>query len=155
MKPMRRKKSRRGSDNENSFHLNSPEIVPVPFNSPDNRPGSLNRKKFQPMNLDEKTRKKKEKRRKRKEEMRLQQSINEPKKTESQEYFKTKVQVTPLNFSDKNYKKNYVTETLFAGSLHLGYRDNTDQQAEAENVKSDEKFTSWRELFDEKMKTES
>ena len=109
------------------------------------------------MNLDEKTRKKKEKRRKRKEEMRLQQSINKPKikKTESQEYFRTKVQVTPLNFSEKNYTKNYITETLFAGSLHLGYRDNTDQEAEAETVKSDEKFTSWRELFDEKMKTES
>ena len=113
MKPPRRKKSRRGSENENSFHINSPKTVPVPFNSPDIRPGSMKRKKFQPMNLDEKTRKKKEKRRRRKEEMRLQQSINKPKikKTESQEYFRTKVQVTPLNFSEKNYTKNYITLT--------------------------------------------
>ena len=154
-KPPKRQKSRKQRDEE---HLcatpASPKSVPVPFNSPAVRRGSESRKEFQPMNLDERTRRKKEKRRKRKEEIRQQRSFKEPPRVKP-EYFSSEVQVTPLDFSEKNYTKNYITESLFAGSIHLGYRgENTKEEEESRPVMSGQNFTSWRELFDEKMKTE-
>ena len=117
------------------------------------RRGSESRKMFQPMNLDERTRKKKEKRRKRKEEIRRQRSFKDPQRVKT-EYFNSTVQVSPLNFSDKNYAKNYITESLFAGSIHRGYGENAKEEEETRPVMSRENFTSWRELFDEKMKTD-
>ena len=108
---------------------------------------------FQLMNLDERARKKKEKRRKRKEEIRRQRSFKDPQRVKT-EYFNSTVQVSPLNFSDKNYAKNYITESLFAGSIHRGYGENAKEEEETRPVMSRENFTSWRELFDEKMKTD-
>ena len=89
--------------------------------------------------------KKPRKKKKTKEEIRRQRSS---------EYFNSKVQVTPLDFSEKNYAKNYITESLFAGSIHRGYGENAKEDEETRPVMSGENFTSWRELFDEKMKTE-
>ena len=153
-KPPRREKSRRPREDEDlCSNPASPKIVPVPFNSPAIRRGSEKRKEFQPLNLDERTRKKKEKRRKRKEEIRRQRSFKEPPRVKT-EYFTSKVQVTPLDFSDKNYAKNFITESLFAGSIHRGYGENAKEEEETKPVMSGENFTSWRELFDEKMKTE-
>ena len=75
-------------------------------------------------------------------------------KSESHEYFKAKVHVTPLKFSEKNYTKNEITEKLFAGSIHIGYTENeTTLESPTENVNA-QRFTSWRDLFDEKMKLE-
>ena len=31
------------------------------------------------------------------------------------------VEVTPLEFSEQNYKRNFVTASLFAGTIHMGY----------------------------------
>ena len=153
-KPPRRQKSRRQREEEHLCSTPaSPKIVPVPFNSPAIRRGSQSRQDFQPLNLDERTRKKKEKRRKRKEEIRRQRSFKEPARVKT-EYFNSKVQVTPLDFSEKNYAKNYITESLFAGSIHRGYGENAKEDEEARPVLAGENFTSWRQLFDEKMKTE-
>lgn len=107
------------------------------------------------MNFDEKTRRKREKRRRRKEEMIRDKEIKVTRqKSESHEYFKAKVHVTPLKFSEKNYTKNEITEKLFAGSIHIGYTENeTTLENPTENVNA-QKFTSWRDLFDEKMKLE-
>ena len=153
-KPPRRQKNRRQCDDE---HLcatpASPRNVPVPFNSPAIRRGSESKQEFQPMNLDERTRKKKEKRRKRKEEIKRQRSLKEPARVKL-EYFNSKVHVAPLDFSEKNYAKNYITESLFAGSIHRGYGENSKEEEETRPVMSGQNFTSWRELFDEKMKNE-
>ena len=155
LKPPRRKRGQRFYDDEHFYPETSPKPVPVPFNSPNRAAGAGTRKYFQPMNFDEKTRRRREKRRKRKEEMRRENEFKVKKqRSVGEEYFRTKVHVTPLKFSETNYTKNRMTEKLFAGSLHIGYSENeTTQENSIENVRP-EKFTSWRDLFDEKMKTE-
>ena len=156
IKPPRRKRSQRFHSNAHSHHQGSPGPLPVPFNSPSRDSGSVNRKRFQPMNFDEKTRRKREKRRRRKEEMIRDKDKDKVtrQKSESHEYFKAKVHVTPLKFSEKNYTKNEITEKLFAGSIHIGYTENeTTLESPTENVNA-QRFTSWRDLFDEKMKLE-
>ena len=101
----------------------------VPFNSPD--PSKQKKKEFQPMNYTEKKRRKKEKRLKRRDTRRIKRMSSSCAADEAEagiqmcrprvEYFNSKVEVSPLNFSDTNYTRNHVTDTLFAGSIHRGY----------------------------------
>ena len=65
-------------------------------------------------------------------------------------YWSSNVEVTPLEFSEQNYRRNLITASLFAGSVHMGYsRD--EKQEEVNWEEEGAKFTSWRELFEKKM----
>ena len=39
------------------------------------------------------------------------------------DYYSSEVRVEPLTFSDTNYARNYITESLFAGSIHRGLQE--------------------------------
>ena len=65
-------------------------------------------------------------------------------------YWSTDVEVTHLEFSEQNYRRNKITDSLFAGSVHVGYSfEETEKDGSCEEQVSE--FTSWRELFDKKM----
>ena len=66
------------------------------------------------------------------------------------------MQSFPLEFSAANYKKNEITESLFAGSLHCGYPEPEKEEDSAgrETVQDSQQFSSWRELFQAKMTEE-
>ena len=60
------------------------------------------------------------------------------------------VEVTPLEFSEQNYKRNFVTASLFAGTIHMGY--SREEEGEEEGVEEEKRqFSSWRELFESNM----
>ena len=64
-------------------------------------------------------------------------------------YWSSDVEVTHLEFSDQNYRRNKITDSLFAGSVHIGYTVEETQEGSCEEQGS--KFSSWRELFDRNM----
>ena len=120
--PVRRKRRRSELHYVGEEDYPSPNSIPVPFNTPDQY--RQKRKHFQPMNGKQK-RKKKSKHAQRKQcqnskgpaDVECISSIPRP----AVEYYNSKVVVSPLNFSDKNYTVNRITETIFAGSIHRGY----------------------------------
>ena len=58
----------------------------------------------------------------------------------------------PLEFTD--YKRNYLTDSLFAGNIYVGSRASEGEE-DNENIASgnqnEEKFASWRDNFRRKM----
>lgn len=139
----------------------NPSSLLVPFNSPDSK--TYKKKHFQPMNHDERSRRKKEKRKKEKDRKRNKRKClrndheynSHTPVSKRPEYYNSKVEVVPLKFSDKNYTKNYITETLFAGSIHRGGRDletnSSNCITNSEGGYSPKIFVPWRQLFEEKM----
>ena len=100
--------------------------IRVPSNTPTFV--KFKRKQFQPMNYEEGCRLK---RKKHKSLKRIQhtKSLDHDKNPNSEtlcrtrsEYFSSNVKVEPLQFSETHYTKNYLTEKLFAGSIHMGYK---------------------------------
>ena len=65
-------------------------------------------------------------------------------------YWSTDVEVTHLEFSEQNYRRNKITDSLFAGSVHIGY-SLEEEQKDGSCEEQVSEFTSWRELFDRKM----
>ena len=61
------------------------------------------------------------------------------------------VEVTPLEFSEHNYKTNAITAKLFAGTIHMGYQEEGEAMGEKSVDEEGTKFSSWRELFQSKM----
>ena len=61
------------------------------------------------------------------------------------------VEVTPLEFSEHNYKTNAITAKLFAGNIHMGYQEEGGTRGEESVEEEGAKFCSWRELFQSKM----
>ena len=155
---------------EDEFHP-SPKSIPAPFNTPDQF--KQKRRQFQPMNGKQK-RKKKSKRVKRKdcqscEGPAADREYSIPRPTE---YYNSKVEVSPLNFSDKNYTVNRFTETIFAGSIHRGYDKVSgvskqhfewsfkfiifqDTSVPNETDSTTKTFVPWRIIFEEKMKNDN
>ena len=161
--PKRRKrKCSIKSDFYTASEKNSSNLL-VPFNSPD--PRTYKKKHFQPMNDDERRKRKKEKRKKERNRTRNKhKSIKNDHEYNSHipvskraEYYNSEVEVVPLKFSDKNYTKNYITESLFAGSIHRGSscRDfelsSSNCGTNSEEGYSPRIFVPWRQLFEEKM----
>ena len=61
------------------------------------------------------------------------------------------VEVTPLEFSEHNYKTNAITAELFAGNIHMGYQEEEETRGEKSVEEEGTTFSSWRELFQSKM----
>ena len=126
VRPPTRKRKYRPDDglHRSDIHFSSPKMVRVPFNSPDER--KYRRKEFQPMNRDKRA--KKSKREKgdshgRKKVSMSSKTDNGEKRILTSEYYSSQVSVCPLNFSEKIYTRNHITETLFAGSIHRGFEE--------------------------------
>ena len=63
----------------------------------------------------------------------------------------TKVEVLPLEFSEHNYRKNQITASLFAGSIHMGYAQEEKEEVHRDVNSAETSFSSWRELYQMKM----
>ena len=129
LRPPTRKRKFRPEDglHGSDIHNTSPKMVQVPFNSPDQRKHW--RKEYQPMNQQ-----KREKRatKSKREEGEIQSDLDKLRNSASincgekpirvPELYSSQVSVCPLNFSEKIYTRNHITETLFAGSIHQGVK---------------------------------
>ena len=131
VRPPTRKRKYRPEDGLHGpdIHITSPKMVPVPFNSPDQR--KHRRKEYQPMNREKRKGKRTSKNKREKREsqsddlgkLRSSASIDSGEKQKSvSELYNSQVSVCPLNFSEKIYTRNHITETLFAGSIHRGVK---------------------------------
>ena len=129
--PARKRKIRPDEDGlrRPDIHILSPKMVTVPFNSPNQR--KYRRKDFQPMNREFKEKKRKRAKKSRREKGAEPSDRSRPiseidggeKQIQASQYYNSQVSVCPLNFSDKIYTRNHITETLFAGSIHRGIKE--------------------------------
>ena len=131
----------------------------VPSNTPDVRRGKIRKRQFEPMNIyglrKGGLRKKKMVRFQCNDERTRVTKTEELPPVSARRKMIADVKVIPLEIS--SYRKNFITQSLFAGNIHLGYpeevEDDTDTHKEEggdlreENVE----FNSWRELFARKM----
>ena len=91
----------------------------------------------------------KENTRKKKKSSKIEESLTFS-KTQIQPWT-TKVEVLPLEFSEHNYRKNHITASLFAGSIHMGYAQEEEEEAHKDVNAAKTSFSSWRELYEIKM----